>query len=597
MFAAALAFGPPAQARLPGVSAVVVDGTTKLRPDAPLPAGTDSVRLQGARNEHEMAQVVLATTGPSTAVSAQLSSLSGPGGSIGADEAELFLLHAVNVDVASDRRGRAGRWPDALVPLKRPFTLHAGQLQVLVVKVYLRPGLAAGKYRGVLTLRSGTARATIDVEVEVWDLSLPERVGLPLMLGVDYESIRKFEGGLPDPAFEDQVVARYYQTFRRQRMYPLFLHNGVPEVQETPQGLRIDFTSFDRRLAALLGGRPPGPVGIPFFENWPVDPALHPAFSPGYRALATDYLRQMAEHYQRKGLLERSFLYIPGTDEPVQKAQFGLVRQYADLLRTADPRLRMLQTVFMQCLDCSDGIETLEHPSLLWVPNLAFYDNRALRAELKFLGLGGIRYSEEKSNWTPSFSERVRLRQGEVWWYLNPWTSVLPVTQQPAYANLYIDSRGIDQRVLGWMAYKYGVSALSHWNSTYWHKTPDPWKRLARGEENEGGPPALIGDGSLYYPARGSSVHTGQPDPDRPVSSLRLELLREGSEDHDLLMLARRGGQQALADALVASLVRSLSDYEQAPAAYRAARQRLALAMKPAAALSPGAPPSAPRTP
>lgn len=566
--------------QLPGVSLTVVDGTTKLRPGGTLPTGASSVRLKGARNEAEMAQVVLSTTNVAIELTAQLSPLRGPGGSIGADEAELFLLHAVEVDKASDRRGQAGRWPDALVPLKRAFSLRAGQMQALVLRVFLRPDLTAGTYRGTLTLRAGAARQSVDVEVEAWDLSLPERVGLPLMLGVDYESIRKFEGGLPDPAFEDQVVARYYRAFRRQRMYPLFLYNGVPGVQETSQGVKVDFDSFDKRVAALLDGKAPGPVGIPFFDNWPVDPAQHRLFSARYSELATDYLKQMATHYESKGWLARSFLYIPGTDEAVTKAQFDLVRQYAGLLRRADPRLRMVQTMFMQCLDCKEGIESLEHPSLLWVPNMAFYDNRALRAELKLFGLGGIGYSEAKSNWTPSFSERVRRRQGDIWWYLSPWTSVLPAEQQPAYGNLYIDSRGIDQRVLGWMAFKNGIGALSHWNSTFWQQTKDPWTRLPRGEESKDSPPGVIGDGSLFYPARGSSARTGQPDPALPVSSLRLELLREGSEDYDLLALARSKGQGPLVDTLVAGLVRSLSDYEQDPAAYQAARQQLAAALK-----------------
>lgn len=579
----------PAAAQVPGLTVVVLDGSKKLRPGESTPAGVSSVRLEGARNEFEMAQLVLSWTPPPAAadstraaveLTAELTVLSGSGGDIALADTEIFLLHEVNVDSASDRRGKAGRWPDALVPLKRSFSIRAGDRQALVLKVHLRPGLRAGTYGGELALRSGNARQTVAVEVDVWDLDLPDRIGLPLMFGVDYESIRRFEGGLPDPAFENQVVARYYRAFRRQRVSPLFMHNGVPEIRQTAQGMQVDFASFDKRLSAMLGSRAPGPVGIPFFENWPVDPAQHALFSPRYRELAADYLRQVAAHYERRGLLARSFLYIPGTDEPVKKEQFEHARQYAQLLRAADPRLRMLQTMFMQCLDCSDGIESLEHPSLLWVPNLAFFDNRALRAELKWFGLRGIRYTEEKSNWTVDFNERVRKRQGDIWWYLNPWTSVLPPRQQPGYGNLYIDSDGIDQRVLGWMAFKHGVGALSHWNATFWQKTADPWQRVARGEEAEGSPPTVIGDGSLFYPARGSSAHTGQPDPELPITSLRLELLREGSEDHDLLALARSSGQAVLADALVAGLVRSLSDYDKDPAAYRAARRRLALALQ-----------------
>lgn len=580
-----------AMGALPGVRFAVVDSVAKLRPADPLPAGAQAIRLEGARNEFETAQLVLASVQTASGVFAEVSSLAGPGGAIAAPDVELFLLHYVNVEIASDGRGGAGLWPDALVPLRRPFALQPGRLQPLLLKVFLRPGLAPGVYRGTLAVTQGAARQEIDVTVEAWDVTLPERVGLPVMVGVDYESVRRFEGRLPDPAFEERVVPRYYAALTRNRAYPLFLHNGAPDVRESAGRLAISFDAYERRLATLFQGRPAGPVGIPFFEAWPIDPTRHPPFSAGYRDLAVQYLREMAAFYERKGLLDRAFLYLPGTDEPVQKAQYAQVRQFAELVRGADARLRMLQTVFMECLDCGgEGIETLEHPSLLWVPNLAFFDNRALRARLRLLGLGGISYSEVSSNWTPAFTARVRQRGGDIWWYLNPWTSVLP-KPQPAYANLYIDRPGLDQRVLGWMAFKYRIGALAHWNSTFWQKTGDPWVRLARGEESEGGPRPVIGDGSLLYPALASSAHTGQPDPDTPVASLRLEMLREASEDYELLASARREGQGALADEVVGTLVRTLVDYDPHASAYQGARRRLAAAMGAAKAGSPAATP------
>ena len=586
-----------AMAALPGVGVTVVDSATKLRPADPLPVGAKTIRLEGARNEFEMAQLVLSSAQSVSDVFARVSPLVGPGGEIAATDIDLFLLHYVNVETASDGRGQAGSWPDALVPLKRPFAIKAGRLQALMLKVFLRPGLAPGAYRGTLTVTVGAAREAIEVTVEAWDVTLPERVGLPVMVGVDYESIRKFEGRLPDPAFEDKVVSRYYEALGRQRAYPLFLHNGIPEVRESAGGPVVSFETYERRLALLFQGKPAGPVGIPFFESWPIDTARHPMFSVKYRELAIKYLRQMASFYERKGMLERAFVYIPGTDEPTKKEQYAQVRQFADIVRGADPRLRMLQTAFMECLDCSgEGIETLEHPSVLWVPNLAFFDNRALRARLRLFGLAGVDYSQVQSKWTPAFTERVRQRGGDIWWYLNPWTSVLP-KPHPTYANLYIDRPGLDQRVLGWMAFKYRIGALAHWNATFWQKTPDPWTRLARGEEAEGNPPTVNGDGSLFYPALGSSTHTGQPDPERPVASLRLEMLREASEDYELLATARREGKAALADEVVGTLVRSLVDYEQAPSAYQTARRRLATEIAAAKVASPRSPPSAVKKP
>ena len=581
----ALLIGGPfvqAQAASPVLRVVILDSAVKVRPAAMISEGATRIELEGARNEFETAQVVLSSSEPLQDVRVQVGPLDGPGGRIPAGDVELFLVQYVTVDAASDARGQAGQWPDPLVRLRQPFALQAQRHQPVFMKVFLRPDLKPGVYTGALSISAkGVAPQNLEVRVDVWNLVLPERVSLPFMTGVDFESVRKFEGGMPDPAFEDSVVPKYYRALRASRAFPLFLHNGRPDVDVSNGRLTIDFTTYRRRLEAAYAGRSWGPIGVPFTESWPVDTGRYPLFSDEYRRLAVTFLRDMASFYERLGVLGQTFLYIPGTDEPIEKRQYDLVRQFAELARTANPRLRLLLTSYMECMDCrGEGIESLEKHNPLWVPNLAFFDNRALRVRARFFGLAGHEISVAPSGWTPAFAQRVKQRGGEVWWYVNPWTSALPAEQQPAYPNLYIDHPGIEHRVLGWMAFKYRVGAISHWNATYWQKTSDPWARVPRGEEAAGAP-AVAGDGSLLYPATGSSRFTGQPDPDGPVVSLRLEMLREGSEDHELLSMLEQRGRGSLAFEISSSIVRGLQDFERSPQAYRLARRRLAAALAP----------------
>jgi len=560
--------------------AVVLDSSYKLRPSEPLPPSGNTIELEGARNEFETAQVVLTSTALLENVFVQVTALSGPGGRIPAEDVELFLIHYVTVEAPSDARGQAGEWPDALVPLRRPFVLKAGRHQPVILKVFLRPGLKGGIYRGRLRV---TARSVpslvVDVAVEVWDVTLPARVSLPVTVGCDYESIRKFEGGLPDPHFKQKILPRYYAALRRQRTYPFFVY-ALPEVREENGRLVLGLDEYRRQLEAVFAGQAQIPVGIPFFDSWPVDTTRHALFSNDYRRLAVDYLRQMAAFYDRLGLLDRAFLYIPSTDEPIEKRQYQQIRRFAELVRAADPRLRMLLTAVGKCMDCdgNEGIESLEHGAVLWVPNLAFFDDLAAVIRPKLFGLLGFEISSAPSGWTPEFAERVRRRGGEVWWYVNPWTAALPAAQQPTYPNILIDHQGIEHRVLGWMAFKYRVGAILHWEAAFWNKTSNPWTRLPHGEENPGTPP-IAGDGSLLYPAAGSGRHTGQPDPDGPVVSLRLEMLREGSEDYELLNLLTQRGKGALAMEIAGGVVKSLREFERRPSEYRLARRRLAAAV------------------
>ena len=593
------------------VRVMAADGSAKLRPSdsvvssittaprtdpkarqrtPPTPVVTPAVTiaLEGARNEFEMGQVVLASNTAASNVFVSASTLAGPGGQIPAEDVELLLLHYVSVTAASGDRGQAGEWPDALVPLRRPFTLQPNRLQSVMLKVFLRPELAAGTYTGKLTVTAGgTQQLEVGVTLVVWNITLPSRVSLPIVMGVDYESIQSHEGALADPAFEEQVVPAYYAVLRRNRSFPLFLYNGVPEVREEGGGLVVSTDAYKRRLEAAFPNGEWGPVGIPFVESWPVDTARYPLFSTEYRQFASSYLQQMAVFYDGLGLLGRTFVYVPGTDEPTEKRHYDAIRNFTDVVHAADPRLRMLQTVYSECEDCAstEGIESLERGAPLWVPNIAYFDNRAARMRAAPDGSGSVTITEAPSRWTPAFTELVRNRGGEVWWYLNSWTSLLP-SPQPNFPNLYIDRPGIDHRVLGWLAYKDRVTALAHWNATFWRNTASPWTDLAKGE-GDPGLPGIAGDGSLLYPGAGSDVHTGQPDPSGPVSSLRLEGLREASEDHALLSLAASMGKATLADEVAASVVRSMQDYAQLPSDYQAARRRLAETIAPTKTTKP----------
>ncbi|MCP4816881.1 MAG: DUF4091 domain-containing protein, partial [Planctomycetaceae bacterium] len=52
------------------------------------------------------------------------------------------------------------------------------------------------------------------------------------------------------------------------------------------------------------------------------------------------------------------------------------------------------------------------------------------------------------------------------------------------------------------------------------------------------------GEGSLFYPGNMVKQFSGQPNVEGPVGSLRLQLLREGLEERELLqMLARKIGR------------------------------------------------------
>ncbi|MBI4342289.1 MAG: DUF4091 domain-containing protein [Candidatus Omnitrophica bacterium] len=164
----------------------------------------------------------------------------------------------------------------------------------------------------------------------------------------------------------------------------------------------------------------------------------------------------------------------------------------------------------------------------------------------------------------PEQAQRFQAMGKEVWLYVS-----MPGHPFP---SLQIDYPAMAHRVIPWMAWKYGVSGLLYWSVNFWEGDPLTNPAAFAPEQN--------GDGILYYPG-----------PDGPVPSIRLEVLRDGIEDYEYLVLLQRLAQSAQghpkvdpallqqAQRLLAVdpvLVTSLRSYAKDPGVLETQRQQIA---------------------
>ncbi len=136
--------------------------------------------------------------------------------------------------------------------------------------------------------------------------------------------------------------------------------------------------------------------------------------------------------------------------------------------------------------------------------------------------------------WAPN---TARYRQAEfqaqqakgdgVWWY------VCCGPGKP-YANLMIEWPAIDHRLLLWQNWKYNVNGFLYWGLCVWcdnlqgeKRWPDTKWNPATWRNSAG--QAHNGDGQLIYPGADQS----------PLSSIRLDNLRDGIEDYEYFWLLR----------------------------------------------------------
>ena len=515
----------------------VLDSARKAaRPGAAALAAIDdepdaAINLLSARNEAETAQLLVDAAAPAT-LDVRIVAPRGPGGTL--DGTAVFLVHHHAIDTPSDSHGATGLWPDALVPLAASVRVREGQPAVLWLRVPVGPEARPGRYTGAVELHvAGALSRSVPLHVEVFAARLPAFPTLPVVVGVDWESVRRIEGaGRDERALLETVAPSIYAALRAAGAFPFNLADPWPT--RTASGW--DFRKTDLRLRqANLDGPGTGPIPVPFSLGAPIDSRNHPPFSAEWRLEVVSYLRAIAAHLADRGEVDRSVIYVAETDEPGTAERVAQIAAFHALVAEADKRLRVVQTIHAHCSDCDpDMLESLESPVTLWVPNIAFLDGAAVGAAGGFrasLGLGGIERFD--SGWTSAFEARIRASGRPVWWYLNAATGALP-GPHPAYPSLHIDHDAMAHRVIGWHAWARNISAVGHWMATYWRGPRSPWQSVPRGEGNGG----TNGDGVLLYPASGAAEATGQPAPAGPCPSIRLETLRETCEDHALLSVA-----------------------------------------------------------
>ena len=101
----------------------------------------------------------------------------------------------------------------------------------------------------------------------------------------------------------------------------------------------------------------------------------------------------------------------------------------------------------------------------------------------------------------------------------------LPPLAPPPYPNVFVDEPAIDHRILIWIAWKYGVDGVFTPGANGWGEENKNWpdKPWVFSDKNHPGAALWV------YPHRNGT----------PLSSIRLEVLRDGIEDYEYLYLLK----------------------------------------------------------
>jgi hypothetical protein len=236
------------------------------------------------------------------------------------------------------------------------------------------------------------------------------------------------------------------------------------------------------------------------------------------RSFFSVFLPALQQHLIDKGWID---IYIQHLgDEPLSQSAASY-RNVAAIVHQYAPRLKIV-----------DAVETTNIVGAIdiWVPQPQDYAANS------------------------AFYEQRKTAGDEVWIYTC-------LTPKGLYMNRFVDFPLIDTRLLHWANYKYKIPGYLHWGLNAWHG--DPFTKI---EANYGSTTTAFsppGDTHIVY--KGANG---------PISSIRLEALRDGIEDYELLKLLEKSNPTR-AQLICNSVVTSWTSYTRDPATFRTARAQL----------------------
>lgn len=236
--------------------------------------------------------------------------------------------------------------------------------------------------------------------------------------------------------------------------------------------------------------------------------------TPEYQAALKVYLQEIEAHLKAKGWLDEAYVYW--FDEPDTK-DYAFVMNGFQKLKTHAPGLRRMLT-------------EQPEPGLFGGPNL---------------------WCPVSPEYKQSAANERRKQGDDFWWYVC-------TSPKAPYATEFIDHPGTEMRVWLWQTWQRGINGVLVWDTNYWtsgsaypdapqNPYADPMSWVTGGSVTPGSKrPWGNGDGRFIYPPEeAADADPKSPILSGPVDSIRWELLRDGLEDYEYLVLLRRALQTA----------------------------------------------------
>ncbi len=399
------------------------------------------------------------------------------------------------------------KWTDSAIPYYgTKIAFESQRIIPFIVDFTTTKDTPAGSYTYTYEFKNGAndeVLASFTVNVHVWDIVLPEDKTFATSAGINAVQISRFDRG-------SEMYKQYYDM--------LLEHNVSGHV--LPYDILTEEAEAymsDPRVTSFV-------IGIWEAKLWDDEKIL-------------TYYNRVKENPE---WFKKAIFYV--IDEPTTEEALANYREYCDRFAKLCPGIGVIAPFYTnnQTGVGKDQVDAMAPSTILWCPKLCLWDDS--ESYDPFLD-----YTPEKS-----FAERMKEFQEEgdtVWAYVcNAPTS--------PYAQLFIDTDGLVQRLMMWQFYQRDIEGFLYWGVSTWGyngDNVDPWKQPYTGV-GDGKGNNVYGEGFLFYP--GTPV--GIPG---PIPTIRLKILRDGIDDIEMFYLAEQYLDKDWLDSKINEATPTLTSY------------------------------------
>ncbi|MBQ3545456.1 MAG: DUF4091 domain-containing protein [Lachnospiraceae bacterium] len=506
-----------------------------LYPDTAIELGKSNIKLVAARQSFACAQVLISNPDEIIKISWDL------GSCFGDINPEIFVLHQVCADMntgvesftmpigatADHYTRQAPFWVyDAMEPIESSAITSDKEVMALYFR-WSTENILPGEYNGTISINNNK----IEVSIRVYDVEIPKKETLRITNWFSLADMATYHNTEEMSDKHWELMKEYALLMRHARQTDFTLTSYIVDITKNSDDKYIfDFSRAEKYIKLFLS------LGFSYIESMlPIHRNLwednnfviylEKQSIPAISAKAYEYIQGYCEGLynmlKRNGWLDITVQHV--ADEPHDNC-VNEYRILSDMVRKFMPGIKIIEAVETSNLDGAVDI---------WVP----------------------KNNQIASEWE-TFNKK-RTNGDELWFY----TCCVPGGK---YLNRFLDGELLRVRYLHWANKLYDLTGYLHWGLNCYNCATHPFN-ASSGKVGYLEDKALpCGDTHIVYPGR-----------DKPWGSVRLEMMRAGCEDYELLKMLDNKKSKPI----ISKCVRSFVDYSVQIETFESTYEELLIAL------------------